>query len=145
MKKSIAGALVASAVLSAPGAAQAYDGPARVPCWTDSGSPLWKVKPRKCHFNGGDIGAYVVTITKMRWTSWGGRTARGVGVIRENMGYRAPARFRLYHRGTDGGVPTYWRIRGVAGPGRAYGVSGRLEFVPGRFHFDRPTLGSSGV
>jgi len=118
VRRLIAGALVASAVLAAPGAADAST--ARVPCW--GGGSAWDfayaVKPRLCMFNGDEAHAYQVPLRKMRWRSWGGRTACGRGEFFYNMGYHAPARFCLYRRARiDGGLLIYAAIRGVIGRG----------------------------
>jgi hypothetical protein len=99
--------------------------PPRVGCWNNYGGEYTfreRVKPRRCFFNGDEIHARQVPLRKMRWRSWGGRTACGRGEFFYNMGYRAPARFCLY-RPVDNylGVYAYTRIRGVVGRGCAPG------------------------
>lgn len=104
--------------------------PPRVECWDSYGGEYTfreRVKPRRCFFNGDEAHARQVPLRKMRWRSWGGRTACGRGEFFYNMGYRAPARFCLY-RPVDklrGGY-FYTRIRGVVGRGSAPGYGCRL-------------------
>jgi hypothetical protein len=63
-----------------------------------------RVEPRRCAFNGDKVHARQVLLRKMRWRSWGGRTACGRGEFFYNQGCRAPARFCLYRPVDDGGV-----------------------------------------
>ena len=97
--------------------------PPRVECWDSYGGEYTfreRVKPRLCMFNGDEAHARQVPLWKMRWRSWGGRTACGRGEFFYNMGYRAPARFCLYRPVANyGGVYVYTRIRGVVGRGCA--------------------------
>jgi hypothetical protein len=71
-----------------------------VPCWQGTASTygaVLKHKPRKCAF-GGRYGYQQLNVVKLRWRSWRGATAYGRGVVRENMGYRAKVRVKLYAR-----------------------------------------------
>jgi hypothetical protein len=114
--------------------------PPRVECWDSYGGQYTsreRVKPRRCFFNGDEAHARQVPLRKMRWRSWGGRTACGRGEFFYNMGYRAPARFCLYQPvDNDGGVYVYTRIRGVIGRGCAPGAGCGLGK---RTRFDRQT------
>jgi hypothetical protein len=110
--------------------------PPRVECWDSYGGEYTfreRVKPRRCFFNGDEAHARQVPLRKMRWRSWGGRTACGRGEFFYNMGYRAPARFCLY-RPVDsyGDGYVYTRIRGVVGrgcaPGAGCGLGKRTRF-----------------
>lgn len=110
--------------------------PPRVECWDSYGGEYTyreRVKPRRCAFNGDEVHARQVPVRKMRWRSWGGRTACGRGEFVANQGYRAPARFCLY-RPVDNyrGVYVYTRIRGVVGrgcaPGAGCGLGKRTRF-----------------
>ena len=105
------------------GQAEAYQ-PA-VPCYRGyDGEWDWryKVRPRGCMFNGDEAHYATMTLSKMTWRTWGGKTACGHGDIRYNSGYRSRTSFCLYALND---VQSYTRIRGRAG-NRAcsYGVTG---------------------
>ena len=96
-----------------------------VPCYgTYDGEWDWRyrVRPRNCMFNGDEAHAYTVTLHKMTWRTWGGRTACGHGYLRYNAGYRSRTSFCLYAKDD---VNSYTRIRGRAGNREcSYGPSG---------------------
>lgn len=66
--------------------------------FTESGAyGIYKRRPRKCviHERGEPFASvYLVNLKKLRWSYWGGQ-ARGRGIIRGNMGYKAKARIKL--------------------------------------------------
>lgn len=80
-------------MLSVPAAAHART--YGVPCRDSSNNVVLKVKPRNCTL-GGQYGYQQANIRKIRWRSWGGRSAYGRGTLVENMGFRARVRFKLY-------------------------------------------------
>jgi hypothetical protein len=95
----LATALVAAVALAVAPAAASAGGYNTVPCWSyDAGTfAALKFKPRRCTL-GGKFGYQQVDLVKMRWRSWGGRSAYGRGVSVANMGVRARARVKLYWR-----------------------------------------------
>ena len=118
-RRSVTGVVALTAVVlgafAAPAAAEARN--VTVGCWNDYGGEYsWALvkKPRRCFWNGDEVHARQVPIRKMRWRSWGGKTACGRGTFFYNQGYRARARFCLYSLGQwEDGIWTYNRIRGV--------------------------------
>jgi hypothetical protein len=92
-----------------------------VPCWRASGLGVAAmVKPRSCTM-GGQYGYQQATIRKIRWRGWGGSTTYGRGTLLDNMGFRAPVRFKLYRRQLFGVAPefgfyVYRRARGTTYP-----------------------------
>jgi hypothetical protein len=66
-----------------------------IPCRDSSNNVVLKTKPRNCIL-GGKYGYQQAPIERIRWRSWGGSSAYGRGVLRANMGFRAPVRFKVY-------------------------------------------------
>jgi hypothetical protein len=98
-----------------------------IPCRDRSNNVVLRVKPRKCIL-GGRFGYQQANIRRIKWRSWGGRSAYGRGILRDNMRFRARVRFKVYRldhweenfyiyrraRGTTyprGRAPLHWRIR----------------------------------
>jgi hypothetical protein len=71
-----------------------------VPCRDSSNDVVFRTKPRNCIL-GGKYSYQQADIRRIRWRSWGGSSAYGRGVLRANMGFRAPVRFKLYR-------PDHW-------------------------------------
>jgi hypothetical protein len=119
-------ALLATALVGAPAAgATARD--YAVPCRDSSNDVVFRTKPRSCTL-GGRFGYQQATIKRIHWRSWGGSSAYGRGILRDNMGFRARVRFKLYRldhweeqfylyrraRGTTypkGQAPIRWRMK----------------------------------
>jgi hypothetical protein len=98
-----------------------------IPCRDSSNNVVLKTNPRNCTL-GGKYGYQQAPLERIRWRSWGGSSAYGRGVLRANMGFRAPVRFKVYRldrweeqfyiyrraRGTTyprGEAPIHWRMR----------------------------------
>ena len=109
-----AGALALALTAAAPAGAQATP-VVDVPCYNGSPEMAWKVKPKRCAFNGDEAHAYQTPIVEMTWRTWGGSTACGRGVFVYNSGYRARVRLCLYAVRWVDGAPTYTKIRGRFG------------------------------
>lgn len=84
-------------------------------CAAADGSGLrYKTKPRHCTLSSGPYGYQQAPIRGIRWRSWGGASAYGRGVLRGNMGFRAPVRFKLYRpRYFEFGFYAYTRASGT--------------------------------
>ena len=90
-----------------------------VPCRDSSNDVVFRTKPRTCTL-GGRFGYQQATITRISWRSWGGRSAYGRGILRDNMGFRAPVRFKIYRPDHWEEQYIYRRARGTTYPkGRA--------------------------
>ena len=109
-------ALVAAALLPAALPAAGADFATRLHCATDGGSRyVPKVAPSRCTVFGprGTFGGGV-NLARIRWTSWGGATARGRGIER---GFHLPyskiaVTITAYRRKSDCvGHPAYTRLR----------------------------------
>lgn len=94
-------------------APQAEAGGQRVVCITGfdgaNAYGAYKRRPRKCvmHHRGKPFAsAYLVVLKKLRWSYWGGQ-ARGKGIIRGNMGYKAKARVKLTKPRSPCGATVY--------------------------------------
>jgi hypothetical protein len=112
VKRILTGAL-ATLALAAPAQAEARkDG---VFCAPSDGSGLrYKIKPRNCTLASGPHGYQQAGIRKIRWRSWGGKSAYGRGTLIDNMDFRAPVRFKLYRpRYYEFGFYVYTRARGT--------------------------------
>ena len=67
----------------------------------------------------------------IKWSSWGGRTARGRGTVMANSGYRAPATITLSRRiRDDEGDYIYTRITASIGRGCWYVAPGERDCDP---------------
>jgi hypothetical protein len=100
---------VAIGCLLLPGSAHART--FGVPCRSSTGAIIFKVKPRTCTF-GGRYGYQQVDFTRIRWRSWGGRSAFGRGTEVGNMGARARVRFMVYRpRFCEGDLYAYTQLR----------------------------------
>lgn len=109
---SIAAALAAIVCFGAL-AGSASAGNQRVVCITGADATTtygaYRRRPRKCviHQRGKPFaGNYMLVLKKLRWSYWGGQ-ARGKGIIRGNMGYKAKARIKLTKPRSPCGVTVY--------------------------------------
>jgi hypothetical protein len=83
-----------------------------VPCWRSNGERGYYEKPRRCTFGTGPYGYQQVDFTRIRWRSWGGRSAYGRGIEVANMGSRVRVRFKVYRaRRCVHDVRVYTRLR----------------------------------
>ena len=112
MRLALTGVLAALALLGISTEAQARRGDV-VPCGTQYGWTT-KIKPRSCNLASGRYGYQQLNVVKIHWRSWGGATAYGRGTVAENMGFRAPVRFKLHRsRPFEFGFNVYTRASGT--------------------------------
>ena len=126
--------IIAIATLATAGAAMAgMTGTANASTYVTCDDEHYRIAPSSCWFpRVANASGYQMMPSKgIKWSSWGGRTARGRGTVMANSGYRAPATITLSRRiRDDEGDYIYTRITASIGRGCWYVAPGERDCDP---------------